>query len=361
MGMWSRLFPPVPDFHTVDQLRPQIEAWTNGDVLADVAFNLGLDPRNFPLSRAAAMSVPAMARARNLTCGTVAAQPLEALRGATPTDPQPYWCQGTDGQTGTLTREQLVRWRLGPQSPYGRMLWTVDDLLFQGESMWLTTARLSTGQPSRFLRLPYDVWEVQPDGTVTDPDSQPFNLDDLVWFDGANEGVLSYGANTLRIAAELEANARDVAMRPLRLEAHQTTDAELTPTERRDITTSIRTAMRDNDGVIFTNNAIELVEHRVDSDALQLGARNASALDVARDANMPALMIDATAQGASLEYQTATGRNQEWLDLGLSIYFDPITSRLSMDDIVPAGQRIAFDLSDLTAPTGSATGYPTID
>ena len=80
--------------------------------------------------------------------------------------------------------------------------------------------------------------------------------------------------------------------------------------------------MADNDGILFTNNAIELVEHRVDSDALQLGARNASALDVARLANMPAMMLDATAQGASLEYQTMTGRNQQWLDYGLALYMD---------------------------------------
>jgi hypothetical protein len=99
----------------------------------------------------------------------------------------------------------------------------------------------------------------------------------------------------------------------------------------------------------------------VDSEALQLGARNASALDVARDANMPAAMIDATTEGSSLEYQTLEGRNQQWLDYGLTLFMDPITARLSMDDVLPAGQRAAFDTTDWTAAEPAGTGPATED
>ena len=361
MSLFTRLFSPVPDAGWVARLQPQLEAWTDNSHLYDVAYNLGLDPTSFPLTRAAAMRVPAMARARNLTCGAVAALPLEAYRGAALAAVQPYWAYGTDGQLGTLARDDVVRWHLTPQTPFHRALWTVDDLLFYGESMWIVSDRTADGFPSRMLRLPYDCWEVQSDGTVTDPDSRPLPLADLVWIPGANEGVLGHGATTLRMASDLEQNARDVALRPLRLEAHQTSAAELTSAERSAIVSEIRRAMADNDGILFTNNAIELVEHRVDAEALQLGARNASALDVARLANMPALMLDATAQGASLEYQTATGRNQEWLDYGLSLYVNPLTARLSMDDVVPQGQRVALNTADLTAPAAGPTGFPTLD
>lgn len=360
MGLLERLF-PRPDTGYTDRLQPQLEAWTDDSFLADVAVNLGFTLDQLPLTRAAAMRVPAMARARNLTCGTIAALPIEALRLGAPVNPQPYWAYGTDGQTGRLSREDLIRWGLTPQTPYARLLWTADDLLFYGESMWLVTDRLATGYPARMLRIPFDGWEVQADGRVTDADGRDLPAEDLIWFGGANEGVLGYGASTLRIAYELETNARDVAMRPLRLEAHQTSAAELTRDERRMIVTEIKNAMRDNEGVLFTNSALQLIEHRIDADALQLGARNASALDVARLANMPALMLDATAAGASLEYQTATGRNQEWLDYGLALYVDPIEARLGMDDVVPAGQRVALDTSDLTAPGANPTGYPALD
>lgn len=362
MGVWDRLWPRVPDPGWVNTLQPQIEAWvdrSNLQAVDLVGFDLFGDTAA-ALTRAGAMRVPAMARARNLTCGTIAALPLEAIRADVVVDPQPYWAYGTDGQLGTLTADQCLAWGLTPQGPYHRAIWTVDDLLFYGESLWVVTARLSTGQPSRMLRVPFDHWQLQ-DGVIVDLDNQPFPPADVVWIPGPNEGVLGFGAGTLRMAYDLERNARDTAMRPLRLELHQTSAAELTPEERREFVAEVRAAMSTNDGVLFTNNALELVEHRVDSDALQLGARNASALDVARLANMPAMMLDATAQGASLEYQTMTGRNQQWLDYGLALYMDAIEARLSMDDVVPAGQRVAFDTTDWTAPEASDTGPPLAD
>lgn len=363
MSLWDRLLPRIPevDQHHRDHLEPQVEAWTDRSVLDPVLLaDLGIDVDTLPLTRAGAMRVPAMARARNLTCGTIAALPLEALRAAVTAPDQPYWCYGTDGQLGTLTIEQRRKWAALPQAPLHRMLWTIDDLLFYGESLWLVTDRLASGYPSRMVRIPFDQWDLA-DGMLCDTDADPFPLEDLVWIPGPNEGVLGYGAGTLRAAYDLERNARDVAMRPLRLEAHQTSAAELTPDERRAVVSELRKAMSDNDGILFTNNAVELIEHRMDSDALQLGARNASAVDVARLANMPAMMLDATSAGASLEYQTMAGRNQQWLDYGLSLFTDAVEARLSMDDVVPAGQRVAFDTSDWTGPDPSPTGYPALD
>jgi hypothetical protein len=336
-------------------LQPQIEAWTDNSHFYDVVVDDIFGAATQTLTRAAAMRVPAMARARNLTCGTIAALPLTAMRAAAPAVPQPYWAFGTDGQLGTLTTDQLRAWGILPQTPWHRLLWTIDDLLFYGDSLWYVTDRLATGYPSRMVRVPYDHWQLD-NGTVTDLDANPLPAANLVWIPGPNEGVLGFGAGSLRMAYDLERNARDVAMRPLRLELHQTSAAEMTKEERQEAVAAVRDALATNDGVLFTNNAVELVEHRVDSDALQLGARNASSLDVARLANMPAMMLDATAQGASLEYQTMTGRNQQWLDYGLALYMDSVEARLSMDDVVPAGQRVAFDTTDWTSPDASDTG-----
>jgi hypothetical protein len=72
-------------------------------------------------------------------------------------------------------------------------------------------------------------------------------------------------------------------------------------------------------------------------------------------------MLDATQAGASLTYETAVGRNQQWIDYGLALYMDPIAARLSMDDVVPQGQRTAFNDADLTTPGASTTGPATED
>lgn len=362
MNLWDRIFPPLPDMAGLPPLQPQIEAWTDNSHLAQVVFSdLGIDTSALPLTRAAAMRVPAVVRARNLTAGTTAALPLRAMRAGTLADPQPYWMYGTDGQLGDLTPAQCRAWHVGPQAPWHRMVWTIDDHLFHGESLWIVTRFAADKFPSRMVRIPWDHWEVQDDGTITDPDMEPFPADRIVYLPGPNEGMLDFGRDTIRTAFDLERNAAEVARRPLRLEVHQTSAAELTEDERRAIKSEVRAAMGSPDGILFTNNALETIEHRVDSDALQLGARNASALDVARDANMPATMLDASTAGASLEYATLQGRNQQWLDYGLSMYLDAVEARLSMDDILPAGQRSAFDTSEWTGPNPTPTGSPEQD
>lgn len=345
---------------SVPTLHPQVDAWTTNTLESAVWADItGVE--FLPLTRSAAMQVPAVARARHLTAGAIAKLPLYTLRGADRITPQPYWCQGTDGQAGALTGSALTGRGMAPQSPWSRMLWTVDDHLFYGVSVWLVTARYDDTRPARMLRIPYAAWEVDEAGQVTDLDGKPYPAADLVVIPGPHEGILCFGRRTITVASELEQTAADVARRPFRLELHQTTDVNLEPEDRRALVADTRAALAANDGVLFTNAAIETKEHRLDSDALLIAGRNASALDVARHVSMPAAMLDATSEGASLEYATLQGRNQHWIDYGLSLYMDPITARLGMDDIVPAGNRVAFDTAELTALSPSDAGAPTED
>lgn len=345
--------------------QPQIEPWVDRSnlesvVWADVFGDVAADA--LPMTRRAAMAVPAVARARHLTAGTIAKLPLETLTGATVTAEQPYWCQGSNGQAGDLDPAARRRYGIGPQSVWHRMLWTIDDFLFYGRSLWLVTRFLSTGFPAEMVRIPAEYWAIDEAGDVVDQDSQPIDPARVVLLEGPHEGILSTAQRTIRAAAALEQTAADVARRPFRLELHQLTDVTLTDTERAGIVAGARRALADNNGILFTNAAIETKDHPLDSGDLLIAGRNASALDVARHVSMPAAMIDAVATGASLEYDTAVARNQQWIDYGLSLYMDAATSRLSMDDVVARGQRTAFDTVDLTrAPPQTPTGIPTTD
>lgn len=322
-----------------------------------------------PMTRAEAMAVPAVSRSRHLICATIARLPLEAFRGPDllPPADQPYWCYGTDGQLGALTPEQRTQFGLlTGQSPFQRMLATVDDLLFYGWSLWLVTRQSApdpvTGRrfPLRAVRVPYSAWDVNPDGELIDQDGQPIAAAAAILIQGPHEGILTFGAATIRAAGSLEQTAAEVARTPFRIGLHQTTDITLTSTERAEIVGETRRALADNQGILFTNSALELTQYPMDSAALLTGGRNASAVDVARHANIPAAMIDATAEGASLTYETTEGRNGQFVDYSLSAYMDAVTAALSMDGVVPVGQRIAFDTSTLTTLTPT-TGVPTQD
>lgn len=358
MSVFGRLF-RVPE---LGPLLPQIEAWTDNSHLERFDTS-AFEGWVWPLTRERAMRVPAVARARHLLAGTIAPLPLRVLRRDNSLiDAQPYWCYGTDGQLGDVTLDQAVAWGLSYQSPYQRMLWTVDDHFFHGESLWLATALSDVDKrPLRAARVPMDHWSVDNEGRVVDLDSRPFPEDRVIYLPGPHEGLLNYASGTIRQASDLEAVAADVARHPIRFELHQTSGTTLNASERAELVTEARAALAKNDGILFTNPAIETKEHKLDSSSeLVIAGRNAAALDIARHASIPGAMLDATTEGSSLEYQTTEGRNQQFLDYGVSLYLAAIDARLSMDDIVPAGQHTTFDLTTLTSPAPTPTG-PTLE
>lgn len=382
---------------TLPRLQPQVQAWTSSTLDAVVwADILGGDVA--PISRADALAVPAIARGRHLIAGTIAGCPLNVMRLDQLVDPQPGWAYASDGQWGIrgadgrfhtrVSRGDLASgWqsdvdRLGlePQSVWQRTLDTVDDHLFYGESLWVVTAydgdagAGETGRPARMLRVPWDFWDRQliesadgpPQWVFVDSGGQPIERGPrplgIVYIPGPHPGICNFGQRTIRTAAALEQSAADIAKRPFRLELHQTTDITLEDQEIADLVAQARKALADNQGILFTNAGLETKDHGLTGAGggdLLIGVRNASAVDAARLISIPSALIDATTPGASLEYATLQGRNQQFVDYSLSVYCDAIRARLGMDDVVPIGQRVTFDLSELTTvlpdPSGPAT------
>lgn len=340
-------------------LAPQIEPWVDNHLaealfVGDV-FGPGADR---PVSRFEAMAVPAMARARHLIVGSAARLPLQEFDGPARVAPPAAWMQATDGQLGGGAPAALG---VGPQSPWQRMADTFDDLVFYGESLWLITARYAEDtRPQAMVHVHYDRWTRDEAGHYVDVDHHPIGDDAVVLIRGPHEGVLRFGAPIIRQATDLERTAADVARRPLRFELHQTTDLELTRAERADLIAATRTALNDNQGILFTNAAIETKAHPYGDAALLIAGRNAAALNVARTASVPAALIDATSEGASLEYSTTVSRNLQFVD-NLSMYLDAVTARLSMDDVLARGHRAAFDTTELTALAPAPTDTPTED
>jgi type III secretory pathway component EscV len=185
--------------------------------------------------------------------------------------------------------------------------------------------------------------------------------DGLVFIPGFGEGILVTSQVAIRTAAALSAQASDAARTPFKLELHQTTADVLTDSEIAELIRRAREALASNSGVLYTNAAVEARVHPVDAQQLLIDGRNASAVDMARIASLPAALVDATTAGASLTYETTQGRNQQAVDYGLAAYMAAVTSRLSLDDVVPRGQRVAFQAGDFQALVGNPTGPPVAD
>lgn len=328
-------------------------SWGDGSQLdklfwSDVFGDLELDWAI--VDRARAMGIPALKRARDILCTTLGRLPLQTLRAGEVVDPQPTWTTSTDGSS----------------SPFHRMVWTIDDLLFYGDSLWRGQRPADPArESSNFLtltRVPYFRWRHNEDTGRLEVDEDPnTDQDSLVYIPGFNEGILASSQTALRTAALLSAQAHSASKTPFKLELHQLTADPMPADEIDTLIARTRKALADNEGILFTNAAIQAIVHPVDAAQLLIEGRNASAVDMARIASLPAALVDATAAGASLTYETQQSRNQQAVDYGLAAYAAAVTSRLSMDDVVPRGQRTAFDLSEFTTLTPAATGAPVAD
>jgi hypothetical protein len=335
-------------------------------IVIDDVFGPLTTPR--PLTRAQAMRIPAVARARHIVAGTIARVDLRAYRGddvdPLPRATEPSWLAATDG----------------PLSPLHRMLWTVDDLFFSGWSLWQVTARAAATSgafPLRMQRVPMGSWQLEPDtGRVLtyQPDAlrggwtlQPAPARSVVLIPGPHEGLLAEGEYTLRHARDLQRSAHNAARFPsayLGLEQTSGTPLKRHSDDASEVT--VDTILADwrnartnpeGGGVAWLGGVKAHEIGSFDTHLLESG-RNAAAVDVARHASIPADLLDATVTESSLKYSTSRDNDRRAIDYGLGLYMGAISARLTQDDVTPHGQRVAFDLERWLEGAAPAPGQP---
>jgi hypothetical protein len=324
---------------------PLTSPWSTGTlssvVMADI---FGSD--EIPVTRAECMAIPAVSRARHLIAGTISRYPLKDYRGDAelPTAQQPAWLYRTNGQV----------------PPQTRMLWTLDDLIFGGWALW-AVERGSEKQILDAQRVPPEWWEISPDNVIT-VHGQTVTDESVILFNGPFEGLVEAGAHTVRAFQNLErAWAKRVRQPIPATELHQTTDDPMSGAEIDDLLDQWGRMLDDGGGVAYSPSSIEVKTHGEAKSDLFVEGRNAATLDVARLLNVPAPMLDASLSAASLQYSTRAEARNDFIDLTLNFWMTPIEARLSMDDVVPRGQRVGFDLSNLTTLPQPATGPTTED
>lgn len=319
---------------------PYASPWAGDSHLERMVFH-DIFPDGLPTTtRLACMAIPAVSRARLMLFTAVSRSPLRVLTGDQVKAEQPEWL--------TSTARVMPRQRVG---------WTTDDHLFYGWSChW--TDRASNGELEHVERVNIGDWNVTPDLKL-EVNGKVVSDEQAILIPGYHDGILNFGREAIADTKQLYAIVRDRLANPVAMtELHQVSGKALTKDERRDLVGSWREARNMPGGSVgYTSPEIELKTHGSDSDTtLLIEARNAAAVDMARLVGVSAGMLDATTPKASLTYETRTGRNQEFVDLDVLAYMNPIEDRYSMDDIVEPGDRCAFDRGDFTTPTPSPTG-----
>lgn len=297
------------------------------------------------VTRAKAMLVPAVVRARGLICGTLSRYPLT------------LWQPNPDDPTGDSdVRLPTPAWMTSTktlQSPRLRMLWTLDDLLFSGLSLW-AVERAGDGAITDSLRVPPPEWAVDPDSLGVKVRGTTASAEEVILFEGPQEGLITIAADAVQASLDMSRAWRARVKSPVPLVELHNTDPndDLTDDEIRDLVDSWETA-RSEGGTAYTPATIQTNVHGAVVADLYVEGRNAERLDWGNYTNLPASLLDGSMSTATLTYSTSEGKRAEFVDYSLSYWASPVEARLSQDDVTPEGTYSRYDLSWLTNPKQS--------
>ncbi|QUC01107.1 phage portal protein [Cellulosimicrobium cellulans] len=345
-GLMSWFTRSIPETQIPDRFAVQTP-WAEGNLTANVLLADAFGITTEIATRQNAMSVPAVAKARNLITSTVAAAVWRAYKGDAEVATQPPFLYRTSGQV----------------TPVHRMIWTVDDLLFYGWSLWAVT-RGAGREILDAVRIPRARWDFDSMGRVL-VDGELTQEGQVVLIPASNEGLLLTASETILGALTLEREWQKRIRNPIAVTELHNTDPNdpLTNEEGKELVASFNANRRTNDGVtMYTPANIEVRTHGEQVVDLFIAGRNAVAIDVARHTGLPALVLDtANINAANQNYSNKDTARNDLLDAIRNLYIAPIEARLSQDDVVPRGQSVRADLSAAISVPDTGTGAPKED
>jgi hypothetical protein len=288
---------------------------------ADIAAQIGPAPTldafypfggaDYLASREEAMSVPSIARARNMICNSIATIPLITR----------------DKTTGQVVDQPVVISDPDKRVPgAASWVWACEDLLFTGFSYFqIMSLFADTGRVREMWRVApnrigvflndkgtqieyYTVDGMQvPNGSV---------VGGLVVFYGNDEGLLNRAGRTIRAGAELERAAAMYAREPVPSMVLKSNGTAL-PADRIAKLLDAWGAARRNRGTAFLNADITMETVGFSPEQIGLNAaREIIATELARAVGIPAYFIDAPT-GSSMTYANASTARQTLLDFSL--------------------------------------------
>jgi hypothetical protein len=325
----------------------------------------GIDPASLKMTRAEAMSLSVVNRARDLVVGVLSTLPFDRERTRA-------------GRTERLGPGWLAR-PDPTRTPGAWIADIVDDLFFHANALGRVTARYAgtaagdlDGYPAALQYVPW--LEVTHDDdagewTWTPAKGAPVTIRDVdaVLFESPLTGVLE-APGALAIARRLDRSAFRFSSSTVPMGWLKQTGGEpLAPAEMTAFAQEFAAA-RDEDAIAFLNEWVEYSEASIDPSRLQLvEARAFQDAAVARVCNVPNYTVGVAVPGDSMSYKTSQSARLDLVDFTLAPFVACLEQTLSGPDVTPAGTTVRVDLEPFlrsgtwatepqTAPTSSTPG-----
>jgi HK97 family phage portal protein len=291
-------------------------------------------------TRQLAMSVPSVARARNIICGTIGSLPLTTFNRITGeyVDPHRVINQPDPRVAGFVIYNWLAEdiWLYGVG--YGQVLEMYSSTDGGRVRAW---TRVS---PDR-VTVDTNYKNTEITGYKVDGIAVPImGVGSIIRFDGPDEGLLHRAGKTISAAVYLENAAVNYAKEPAPSMILKSNGTNLTAERVSSLLSAWRTA-RQTRSTAFLNADVDLKEFGYDPKSLQLAeARQYVALELARACGIPAYFL--SAETTSMTYSNAVSERRSLVDFSLRPILKAIEERLSLPDFVPNPVMTRFALDD---------------
>ena len=289
------------------------------------------------ISRNEAMSVPAVARCRNLIAGVISSMELETeLKATDEKVPNLPWLN-----------------QISKSAPNSVVLsWIVDSLLFYGTAyLEVTEVYQDDNRPARFEYVANNrvLAQLNDNSTfVTEywVDSKPrpmSGLGSLITIQLGGEGILANGARVLRAAVDLEKASAVAASTPVASGVLKNNGADLPPAEVAGLLAAWKRARQDRSTAYLTSTLEFQPVSFSPKDMMYNEAQQYMATQIARLCNVPAYYISADMNN-SMTYSNVQDERRQFVSLSLQPFISAIEQRFSMDDLTPNTQYVSFDM-----------------
>jgi HK97 family phage portal protein len=288
------------------------------------------------VSRKDAMSVPSVARARNLICGTVASIPLE------------YY----NKKTGEVIA--APRWinQLSKNQPsFVTLNWMVDSLLFYGNCYLRVVERYQEdGRPSAFEWIANSrvTFTTDLEGIMITQyyvDAAPISMNDIVTIQGLDEGVLERAGRTIQSAIDINKAAAISSATPMSSGILKNMGADLPPAEVSGLLAAWKRSRQNNSTAYLTSTLEYQPTQFSPKEMMYAEAIQGLSTELARAMNVPAYLLSSE-MNQSMTYSNIQDERKQFYAMSIEPYIQAIQSRLSMDDISTAGHEVRFAVFD---------------
>lgn len=306
-----------------------------------------------------ALSIPTVNRARDLLAGIIGSVGLK------------HYSREWNGEEYDEVYLPTEPWMETPDPKVTRSFFFVNifsDMFMYGIGYAYITSRYSTGLPASFTWLPAaNMSSLQQTGypqyfgasTELEFNGQPIDANDVVQFLSPVSGILKIGARAINTTLWLDAAADRYSSLETVPGYLQQVDGEDMSGEDLGALASAWAAGRKQNAIGALSRQVQFKEFDQNPQEVVADQRKYQSLEMARLCNVPAYMVSAPQEGASMTYNNAEQARQDLYLFGARIYMDAIEQTLSSAQCLPRNRYVEFDIEDyIESDDKSPDGMP---